>query len=101
MTNGGCTKNHSKLRSSFVGRALPRLGSREDRMVMNLDFAETFLDIAGVEIPSDMQGASMVPILQGKETPRLAYVGLLSLLRISRRFIWLTNITASAINDIN
>jgi arylsulfatase A-like enzyme len=34
-------------------------------MVSNLDFAETFLDIAGVKIPSDMQGQSMVPVLQG------------------------------------
>ena len=35
-------------------------------IVSNLDFAETFLDIAGVEIPEDMQGHSLVPILQGK-----------------------------------
>ncbi len=38
-------------------------------MVSNLDFAETFLEMAGFEIPSDMQGVSMLPILQGK-TPR-------------------------------
>ena len=37
-------------------------------LVSNLDFAETFLDIADVEIPADMQGSSLVPILQG-ETP--------------------------------
>jgi len=34
-------------------------------LVSNLDFAETFLDIAGVEIPGDMQGRSLVPVLQG------------------------------------
>ncbi|VGO20100.1 sulfatase family protein [Pontiella sulfatireligans] len=34
-------------------------------LVSNLDFAETFLDIAGVEAPADMQGASLVPILGG------------------------------------
>jgi arylsulfatase A-like enzyme len=33
--------------------------------VQNLDFAETFLDIAGVEIPEEMQGESLVPILRG------------------------------------
>ena len=38
-------------------------------MVSNLDFAETFLDIAGVRVPSDMQGRSLVPILKGK-TPK-------------------------------
>ena len=37
-------------------------------MVQNLDYAETFLDIAKTEIPDDMQGKSVVPILRG-ETP--------------------------------
>jgi arylsulfatase A-like enzyme len=43
-------------------------GSVNADLVSNLDFAETFLDIAGVEIPTDMQGCSLVPILQG-QTP--------------------------------
>ena len=43
-------------------------GSTNNAMVSNLDLAETFLDIAGVEIPSDMQGESFVPLLEG-ETP--------------------------------
>jgi len=43
-------------------------GSVNADLVSNLDFAETFLDIAGVNVPSDMQGASLVPILRG-ETP--------------------------------
>ena len=38
----------------------------KDTIVSNLDFAETFLDIAGVDIPSDMQGASLVPVLRGE-----------------------------------
>ncbi|MCA9240789.1 MAG: sulfatase [Planctomycetales bacterium] len=37
----------------------------QDAIVSNLDFAETFLDYAGVEIPQDMQGASLKPILAG------------------------------------
>ena len=41
-------------------------GSENEDLVQNLDFAETFLDIAGVNIPADMQGRSLVPILQGK-----------------------------------
>jgi arylsulfatase A-like enzyme len=41
-------------------------GSVEKRMVSNLDFAETFLDVAGVEISSDMQGASLAPMLRGE-----------------------------------
>lgn len=34
----------------------------------NLDFAETFLDLAGADVPADMQGASLVPLFRG-ETP--------------------------------
>jgi arylsulfatase A-like enzyme len=40
-------------------------GSSCDQMVQNLDFAQTFLDIAGIEAPSDMQGESIVPLLKG------------------------------------
>ena len=38
-------------------------------MVSNLDLAETFLDIAGFDVPSDMQGRSLKPILQGVTPP--------------------------------
>ena len=41
-------------------------GTTNDDMVSNIDFAETFLDIAGTDIPDDMQGSSMVPVLKGK-----------------------------------
>jgi arylsulfatase A-like enzyme len=41
-------------------------GSVNNDMVSNIDLAETFLDMAGVAVPSDMQGRSMVPVLKGK-----------------------------------
>lgn len=41
-------------------------GSTNTDLVQNLDYAETFLEIAGVEIPDDMQGRSLVPLLKGK-----------------------------------
>jgi arylsulfatase A-like enzyme len=41
-------------------------GSVNNDIVSNLDFAETILDMASVQIPSDMQGVSMVPVLKGK-----------------------------------
>lgn len=41
-------------------------GSVNSDLVSNLDFAETFIDIAGVKTPRDMQGASLVSILKGK-----------------------------------
>jgi arylsulfatase A-like enzyme len=40
-------------------------GSRNSQMVQNLDFAQTFLEVAGVKAPSDMQGESLVPIFKG------------------------------------
>ena len=43
-------------------------GSLNTDLVQNLDFAETFLDIAGLAAPSDMQGRSIVPLLKG-QTP--------------------------------
>lgn len=40
-------------------------GSVNKDLVQNIDYAETFLDIAGVEAPADMQGESIVPLLKG------------------------------------
>ncbi len=41
-------------------------GTKSHALVSNLDFAETFLDIAGVDVPDEMQGLSLVPLLKGK-----------------------------------
>jgi len=41
-------------------------GRVNEDLVSNLDFGETFLDIAGTEIPEEMQGRSLLPILEGK-----------------------------------
>ncbi len=43
-----------------------RSGSVNKDMVSNIDLPETFLEIAGADVPDDMQGRSMVPILKGK-----------------------------------
>lgn len=43
-------------------------GSVNEDITSNLDFAETFLDIAGAEVPADMQGQSLVPLCKG-QTP--------------------------------
>ncbi|SHJ20320.1 sulfatase family protein [Pseudozobellia thermophila] len=39
----------------------------EDEMVQNLDFAQTFLEVAGVTPPEEMQGESLVPLLKGEK----------------------------------
>jgi len=44
-------------------------GSINNDIVSNLDFAETFLDVAGAKVPGDMQGRSLVPIFNGN-TPK-------------------------------
>ena len=44
-------------------------GSVSDDIVLNLDFAATFLDYAGVPVPEDIQGESMRAVLRNK-TPR-------------------------------
>jgi arylsulfatase A-like enzyme len=41
-------------------------GSTSDALVSNLDFAETFLEMAGLPVPHDMQGQSLVPVLSGR-----------------------------------
>jgi arylsulfatase A-like enzyme len=49
----------------------PRLGTgtrgkTDDRLVLNIDVASTFLDYAGVAVPSDMQGRSWRPLFEGQ-----------------------------------
>ena len=44
-------------------------GSVCEEIVTNVDFAQTFLEAAGTEAPPDMQGRSLVPLLQGQTPP--------------------------------
>ena len=41
-----------------------------DEMVQNIDYAPTFLDLAGAPIPDDIQGESLLPLLRGKKSPK-------------------------------
>lgn len=41
--------------------------SKSDALVQNIDYTPTFLDLAGMAIPQDLQGLSLKPILLGKE----------------------------------
>ncbi len=43
-------------------------GTTSEQLVSLLDFASTMLDVAGVEVPDEMQGRSLVPLCKG-ETP--------------------------------
>jgi arylsulfatase A-like enzyme len=56
------------LRMPFLVRwpAAIKAGSRSDAMALNVDFAPTFLEAAGVKIPGEIQGRSLLPVLRGK-----------------------------------
>lgn len=43
-------------------------GQTREEMVLNLDFAPTFLEAAGLPVPDSMQGQSFLPLLEGKGT---------------------------------
>ncbi|MBI5093752.1 MAG: sulfatase [Candidatus Hydrogenedentes bacterium] len=56
------------LRMPFLMR-YPReiaAGSTDSHMALNIDFAPTMLDFAGLPVPSDMQGRSLRPVVCGK-----------------------------------
>lgn len=56
------------LRMPFIVRwpGKVRPGSVNTDFVQNLDFAPTFLEAASVDVPADMQGRSLVPLLEGR-----------------------------------
>ncbi len=43
-----------------------KAGTKSDEMVLNLDMAPTLLEIAGLAVPGEMQGRSMMPLAEGK-----------------------------------
>ena len=43
-------------------------GSINSKLVQNIDFAPTVLDLAGVNIPDDMQGKSLVPLFKDEKS---------------------------------
>ena len=44
-----------------------KAGRTDDRMVLNVDPTPTFLDLAGVPVPSTVHGRSWRPLLEGRE----------------------------------
>jgi arylsulfatase A-like enzyme len=58
------------LRMPFLVRypQAAKAGTINKDIVSNIDFAPLFLDAAGIDVPQDMQGKSLMPLLKG-ETP--------------------------------
>lgn len=66
---GKWTPYDASLRIPFIiydPRPQARKHAVEDRMALNIDIAPTLLDLAGVKVPSIMDGSSLVPIIDGK-----------------------------------
>jgi arylsulfatase A-like enzyme len=55
------------LKMPFLVRwpGVVKAGSTEKAMALNVDFAPTFMELAGLKVPADMQGRSLVPLLHG------------------------------------
>jgi len=53
------------------GAGLPAAmrGRRSDELALSLDVAPTLLDLAGVPIPPEMDGVSLVPLREGSDEP--------------------------------
>jgi len=56
------------LRMPFLVRwpAGIKAGTRSDAIALNVDFAPTFLEAAGMSVPAEMQGRSLLPVLRGR-----------------------------------
>ncbi len=57
------------IRMPFLVRWPAGIAKRgtNDRLINNCDFAPTFLQVAGVPIPSDIQGRSLLPLFAGEK----------------------------------
>lgn len=47
-----------------------KAGTKVQGLTQNIDFAPTFLDMCGIEIPKDMQGISFKRLLENGKTPK-------------------------------
>lgn len=51
-------------------KSLTRKGDIHD-LVQNIDYAPTFIDLAGLSVPQEMQGVSLAPLLRGNKSSKL------------------------------
>jgi arylsulfatase A-like enzyme len=57
------------LRMPFLARWPARIppGTRVPQMIQNIDYAPTFLEAAGLPVPPDVQGVSLLPLAGGED----------------------------------
>lgn len=60
------------MRTPLVMRLPESLKKRGDvtELVQNIDYAPTFIDLAGIKVPEDMQGISLAPLLRDNNEPK-------------------------------
>lgn len=56
------------FRMPFVARwpSVIKAGSKPQQLIQNIDYAPTFLDIANLKTPAEVQGRSLMPLLKGE-----------------------------------
>jgi arylsulfatase A-like enzyme len=61
----------ASIRMPFIVRwpGVIKAGSVPEAMAINPDFAPTFMDLAGLPTPADMQGRSLLPLLKSETPP--------------------------------
>ena len=57
------------MQMPFIARwkGVIKPGQRIDSMIQNIDYGPTFIAAAGLPVPEDMQGRSLLPIFKGEE----------------------------------
>ncbi len=60
------------LRMPFLARWPRRIqpGLRVPQMIQNIDYAPTFHEAAGIPVPEDIQGTSLIPLMRGRNPRR-------------------------------
>ncbi|NSL87360.1 sulfatase [Chitinophaga sp. Mgbs1] len=58
------------LRTPFIIRypGVVKPGSSSNKLMLNIDWAPTILEMAGAPVPADIQGTSFLPLLKAEET---------------------------------
>jgi arylsulfatase A-like enzyme len=61
----------ASVKMPFIVRwpGVAKAGSAQELMALNTDFAPTFMAMAGLAAPADMQGVSLVPLLKDESPP--------------------------------
>jgi arylsulfatase A-like enzyme len=57
------------LKMPFIAKwpGVTKPGTVDEHLIQNIDYASTFLEMAGAKIPDDLDGESLVPLLKGEQ----------------------------------